>query len=75
MIWDGKKESVWALSPTTLLFGSSWDISVMVAGGISVPMFPNVSQENMLLQTRDSNLKYLFIANKVQWDKLGDSKK
>ena len=51
------------------------DLSIMIAGGITIPMFANVSTENMLFQIKDSNLKYLFIATEDQWHKLGDNRK
>lgn len=50
------------------------DLSVMIAGGITIPMFANVSKENLVFQIKDSNLKYLFIASEEQWHKLGDNR-
>ena len=51
------------------------DLGIMIAGGVTIPMFANVSKENMLFQIKDSNLKYLFIASDDKWEQLGKNRK
>ncbi len=56
-------------------FWTIMDLGIIISGGVTIPMFANVSTENMLFQIKDSNLKYLFIASDDQWEQLGENKK
>lgn len=44
------------------------DLSIIIAGGVSVPLFPHVSEKNFLYQVHDSNMKYLFAVGQDLWE-------
>lgn len=43
------------------------DLAVIIAGGVSVPMFANISSENLEFEITDSNMKFLFVARDEKW--------
>ncbi len=43
-------------SPHWLMF----DLATMLAGGISIPMFPNISDDNFQFEVKDADIRYLF---------------
>jgi long-chain acyl-CoA synthetase len=43
------------------------DLSIIIAGGVSVPLFPFVSRKNFEYQVHDSNMKYLFVVGQELW--------
>ncbi|SCA62750.1 Putative long-chain-fatty-acid--CoA ligase [Chlamydiales bacterium SCGC AG-110-M15] len=43
------------------------DFAIMMAGGISVPLFPYVSQKNFLYQVADANMRMLFVVGQDLW--------
>jgi long-chain acyl-CoA synthetase len=43
------------------------DLGTMIAGGISVPLFPNMSDEHLVFESKNSNLKYLVVIGEKQW--------
>lgn len=48
----------------------SWvmmDLAVIIAGGVSVPLFANISSENLGFEIRDSNMRFLYIAKAESW--------
>jgi long-chain acyl-CoA synthetase len=44
------------------------DLAIMIAGGISVPLFANISDENFVFEVEQSELKILFITGQEQWN-------
>jgi long-chain acyl-CoA synthetase len=44
------------------------DLAVMIAGGISVPMFPNISPANLEFEIGNSNMKFLYMAKDERWE-------
>ncbi len=62
-------------SPVGILAGSStrWtlsDFAIMLAGGITVPLFGNISDENFGFEIEQTGLKYIFVAGDEQWQML-----
>ena len=53
-------------SPQWLLF----DLAVSFLGAVTVPMFANLSNENMDFQIKNSRIKFLFIASNEKWQLL-----
>ena len=51
------------------------DVAISLAGGITVPMFANLSTDNMLFEIEDSDIHFLFIASQEKWDVLADKRK
>lgn len=43
------------------------DLAVMVAGGISVPIFPQISEDNFEVQVTNSKMQCLVIIGQEQW--------
>lgn len=43
------------------------DIAIMIAGGVSVPLFANISDENFVYEAKEADLKILFIEGVEQW--------
>ena len=43
------------------------DMAVVTAGGVSVPMFAHVSEQNFLHEVKDSAMRYLFVVDGDQW--------
>lgn len=43
------------------------DFAIMMAGGVSVPLFPYVSQKNFLYQVADANMRMLFVVGQDLW--------
>lgn len=43
------------------------DLAIIIAGGVSVPLFPFVSRKNFEYQVNDSNMKYLFVVGQELW--------
>ncbi|MCB1112370.1 MAG: long-chain fatty acid--CoA ligase [Chlamydiales bacterium] len=59
-----------------ILAGSSprWtiaDIAIIMAGGITVPLFATISNENFVYEVNQTNIKTLFIAGEEQWEMFG----
>lgn len=56
-----------------ILAGSSprWtiaDMAMAIAGAVSVPLFSNISHENYEFEMRQTEMKYLIVAGKEQWE-------
>lgn len=52
------------------LSGIRWlivDLAIMACGGITVPLFPNISKENFLFECQQTNLKTLFVLGPKEW--------
>lgn len=43
------------------------DMAIMVAGGVAVPLFGNISDENFLYETEEAELHILFVDGIEQW--------
>jgi long-chain acyl-CoA synthetase len=59
-------EGVGILAPSS----PSWliaDLAIMSAGGISVPLFPNLSTEHLLFESANVQIKYLIVIGEEQW--------
>jgi long-chain acyl-CoA synthetase len=53
-------------SPLWMMF----DLGVLCAGGVSVPMFANIAPENLEYEIADSGMKLLFVGGQAQHDAL-----
>ncbi len=51
------------------------DFGVILAGGVSVPIFHNISRENLLFQLEDSNVEFVFADNPSDFDEKNHFKK
>jgi len=55
-----------------LAYSSSYwtivDCAIMVAGGVTVPLFANIADENFLFEVTQSDTKILFVSGKEQWN-------
>ncbi|MEX1013189.1 MAG: long-chain fatty acid--CoA ligase [Waddliaceae bacterium] len=43
------------------------DFAVIMAGGITVPLFANLSDENFIFEVAQANIRYLFVEGHKQW--------
>jgi long-chain acyl-CoA synthetase len=46
------------------------DLAAMIAGGTSVPLFPNMPAENLEFEIRDSQMRFLYLAKEGQGEAL-----
>lgn len=44
------------------------DCAIMMCGGVTVPLFANISHENFEFEISQTELKYLFVSGEDQWD-------
>jgi long-chain acyl-CoA synthetase len=51
------------------------DLAIMITGGISVPLFPNISPDNLEFEIADSNMKFLYIAKEERWEAIREKMK
>ena len=51
------------------------DLAIMSIGACSVPLFEDVSEENLAFEVENAEIAYLFIDGQEQWDELGNKKK
>ena len=59
-------DAVGILAPSS----PSWliaDLAIMGAGGISVPLFPNLSSEHLLFESANVQIKILIVIGEEQW--------
>jgi long-chain acyl-CoA synthetase len=59
-------EAVGILAPSS----PSWlvaDLAIMGAGGISVPLFPDLSTEHLLFESANVAVKFLIVIGEAQW--------
>jgi long-chain acyl-CoA synthetase len=59
-------EAVGILAPSS----PSWlvaDLAIMGAGGIAVPLFPNLSTEHLLFESANVAVKFLIVIGEEQW--------
>lgn len=43
------------------------DLAIMIAGGVSVPLFANISDEHFVYEAQETSLQILFIEGHEQW--------
>ncbi len=43
------------------------DLAILGAGAVSVPMFANISHENLQFEIKDSGMKFLFVGSESQY--------
>ena len=43
------------------------DFAILAAGGISVPMFPNLSDEHLVFEAQNTRLRYLVVIGEEAW--------
>ena len=48
-------------------FWMMMDLAILGAGAISVPMFSNISQDNLTFEIQDSGMRYLFVGSVEQY--------
>lgn len=44
------------------------DLAILVAGGVSVPLFANISDENFVYEIEETDMKIIFVEGPEQWD-------
>lgn len=44
------------------------DFAIIIVGAISVPLFPNISDENFVYEVAQAGIRHLFIEGKDQWE-------
>lgn len=44
------------------------DMAIMIAGGVSVPLFANISEDNFLYEVKETELNIVFIDGEDQWN-------
>lgn len=44
------------------------DFGIILAGAISVPMFPDIAQENLFYQLHDANVEFIFVDKKENFE-------
>ncbi len=49
-------------------FWMMMDLAILGAGAISVPMFANISHENLAFEIRDSGMRFLFVGSMEQYE-------
>lgn len=50
------------------------DFAIMAAGGVTVPIFANISDDNFAFEVTQTNLKIIFITSREQWDVINKHK-
>lgn len=50
-------------SPHWLMF----DLAAMVAGAVSVPMFPTIAPDNLAFQLTDADMRFIFVDGEEPW--------
>lgn len=63
-----KAERVGILVPSSP-FWTMANIAINLAGGISVPLFVNISEENFVFEIKHSKIRFLFVCGEEQWSK------
>lgn len=48
-------------------FWMMMDMAILAAGAVSVPMFANISHENLQYEINDSGMRYLFVGSEKQY--------
>ncbi|MGA8164011.1 MAG: long-chain fatty acid--CoA ligase [Waddliaceae bacterium] len=43
------------------------DFAIILAGGITVPLFPRISDENLIYEVAQANIRFTFVQGKDQW--------
>ena len=51
------------------------DLGTLQVGGVVVPLYPNMSEDNYQFIFEDSEVKTVFVGNKELWEKVGRVKK
>lgn len=44
------------------------DMAIMIAGGVTVPLFANISEENFVYEVSQTQLKVIFVEGQEQWE-------
>jgi len=44
------------------------DLAIICAGGVTVPLFANISEENFEYEIKQTELKHIFVAGAEQWE-------
>ncbi len=47
------------------------DFAIAIAGGITVPLFGNISPENLIFEVEQTEVKTLFVEGEAEWIKYG----
>lgn len=50
------------------------DCAIMMCGGVSVPLFANISDENFEFEVTQTEIDYIFVSGEEQWDMYGNHK-
>ena len=45
------------------------NIAIIMAGGVSIPLFANISEENYIFEVTQTELKFLFVEGEDQWNR------
>lgn len=44
------------------------DLAIILAGGIAVPLFANISDDNFVYEVAETDMKIIFVEGQEQWD-------
>lgn len=44
------------------------DLAIMIAGGVTIPLFANIADENFLFEIKQTHTKLLFVSGRDQWN-------
>ncbi len=61
---DGTRVGIFALSSPQWIMA---DIAIVLAGGVTVPLFATLAEDNFIYEVRATQLKMLFIEGADQW--------
>lgn len=50
------------------------DLAIMAAGGVSVPLFANISEENFHFEVRQTEMKKVFVGDAESWIRLEENR-
>lgn len=43
------------------------DFAIVLAGGVTVPLFDRISNETLIYETAQANIRYIFVQGELQW--------
>ena len=61
-----KGDTVGILAPSSTRWTIA-DLAIIMAGGVTVPLFANLSHENFIYEVAQANIRFLFVQGEEQW--------
>lgn len=50
------------------------DLAIISCGGVTVPLFANISEDNFMFETNQTHIKTVFVGGYPQWDRIKEHK-